>query len=110
MAKGFRIQEGGFSSFSYYQAKIQPLSIIKYNYEKLDEENEDHEDWKKKSDYNAEQHDNDSSFDFAPLELDLPDVPEVKDTWHYTKDPTVHSTLYCNAAIAPPRLHYARGV
>ena len=53
------------------------INIMKYNYEKSDEQNEDPEDLKERSAYNADV--NDSSFDFAQLELDLPDVQEVKD-------------------------------
>ena len=61
------------------RCQCKTIYFGEHKHEKFDEENEDAEDSKERSAYNAEKNDNDSSFDYAQLELDLPDVQEMKD-------------------------------
>lgn len=72
-----RLQKDLESKEREIKEKDTIINIMKYNYEESDEENENPEDLKETSTYNADV--NDSSFDFTQLELDLPDVQEVRD-------------------------------
>ena len=61
------------------RCQFKTIYFGEHKHEKFDEENENPEDSKERSAFNTEKNDNYSSFDYAQLELDLPDVQEMKD-------------------------------